>query len=520
MKTMKYIKQSLFAFSAIGIFIIWNGCTSSFDDLNTNPDATTKVTPALLATKVILDHVKSASSDNNEFMCKRMFWGEQMDNYQYNRVEKGSFSAIQGLTNAQKMVELASESNKDAYTGLYYYLKGWAFYRTTMDMGDIPYSEALQVNEFRYPKYDEQKEVFKGILDDLEQADSHFAKATEGISGDPFYNGDPAKWRKATNVLRLKVLMALQKRADDTPELQIKEKFAQIVKEGNLFEGNDDNLQVTYSNKDGQKNPFHQDLTRSINVYAGTTTLIDPLKKYKDYRLFSYFAPMQALTDPIYLPKGETLLEKNDWNAYQGVEAAGLFNTEQKKISNKMHCRPNDIYRTDYVGVPSIRLGYADMNFVLAEAAERGWISGSAQNYYEKGIRASFEFVRTTVSSPEYNQGMTITDEYITQYLKGEDVAYATNGTSLDRLKQIWMQAFLASYFHLAWDSYYDYRRTGYPELPINPETNLNDDKYKIPVRWLYPESETNYNKEQLINAVNRQWGGSEDVNKIMWIIK
>nr|WP_289621193.1 SusD/RagB family nutrient-binding outer membrane lipoprotein [Bacteroides intestinalis] len=152
MKTMKYIKQSLFAFSAIGISIIWNGCTSSFDDLNTNPDATTKVTPALLATKVILDHVKSASSDNNEFMCKRMFWGEQMDNYQYNRVEKGSFSAIQGLTNAQKMVELASESNKDAYTGLYYYLKGWAFYRTTMDMGDIPYSEALQVNEFRYLK--------------------------------------------------------------------------------------------------------------------------------------------------------------------------------------------------------------------------------------------------------------------------------------------------------------------------------------------------------------------------------
>ena len=45
MKTTKYIKQSLFAFSAIGISMIWNGCTSSFDDLNTNPDATTKVSP-------------------------------------------------------------------------------------------------------------------------------------------------------------------------------------------------------------------------------------------------------------------------------------------------------------------------------------------------------------------------------------------------------------------------------------------------------------------------------------------
>ena len=55
------------------------------------------------------------------------------------------------------------------------------------------------------------------------------------------------------------------------------------------------------------------------------------------------------------------------------------------------------------------------MNFVLAEAAERGWISGSARTYYERGIRASFDFVRSTVPS-EYNQGMNITDDYIDQY--------------------------------------------------------------------------------------------------------
>lgn len=518
MKSIKYIMQLLYVYCIIGLLVIAFSCTSSFDDLNTNPDTTNKVTPAMLASGLILDNVKSAYDINSELLCKRIFQGERVYEIQYNRLGKDNFDRIRNLTNAQKMVELASGSEKDAYLGLYYYLKGWAFYRTTIYMGDIPYSEALQIDAFRYPKYDEQKDVFKGILEDLEKADYYFSNASS-FSGDPFYDGDPRKWRKATNVLRLKVLMALQKRADDTSELQIKEKFAQIVLEGNIFEGNEDNLQVVYSDKSGQQNPLHYDNMKWVDANAGTSTIIDPLKKLKDYRLFYYFSPMQALTDPLYLPDGETLLNKNDWNAYQGLDAAGVFNDEQKKVANKMSCRLNEVYRSSYVGVPSIRLGFADMNFVLAEAAERGWISGSARTYYERGIRASFDFVRSTVPS-EYNQGMNITDDYIDQYLKEDGVAYAISGTSLDRLTQIWLQAYLASFLHLAWDSYCDYRRTGYPELPINPETNMNDDKYKMPMRWLYPESETNYNKEQLLIAVDRQWDGVESVNKLMWILK
>ncbi len=78
--------------------------------------------------------------------------------------------------------------------------------------GRYPYSEALNIEEHRYPQYDEQKDVFKGILEDLALADEYFAKSKQAFSGDPFYQGDPKKWRKATNVLRLKVLMSLSKR--------------------------------------------------------------------------------------------------------------------------------------------------------------------------------------------------------------------------------------------------------------------------------------------------------------------
>ena len=51
-----------------------------------------------------------------------------------------------------------------------------------------------------------------------------------------------------------------------------------------------------------------------------------------------------------------------------------------------MHSRPNDVYRLSYVGVPCIRLGYADMNFLLAEAVERGWITGSAKHIMRKAF--------------------------------------------------------------------------------------------------------------------------------------
>lgn len=516
MKNMKYIK---IAGSLLASVTLLFSCTSTFDEMNKNPDATEHVRASMLATTVIKDMVTSIW-EYNEFLSKRMFWGEQINNAQYNRFETDNFSYIQKITNAQKMMESAEKEDKDAYTGLYYFMKGWNFWRCTLSMGDIPYSQALDIEKYRYPAYDEQKDVFAGILSDLQKAEDFFAKAgSRTFEGDPFYNGDPVKWRKATNVLRLKVLMSLSKRADDTPELKVKETFAQILNEGNLFQSNDDNLQVIYSDKQGQQNPFHNDFVKSINEYAGSSLLIDTLKKFEDYRLFYYFSPAQALTEELYLPEGQTLLEPRDWNAYRGLDVAAPFRSEADKIAQKLHCRPNEIYRLNYAGVPYIRLGYADMNFTIAEAIERGWAQGNAKQYYEEGIRSSFQFVRSTVS-PEYHNGREITDEYIDNYLTSPYITYSVNGSTIDRLKQIWTQVYISRYYHMQYDDYYDYRRNTYPEFPINPKTNLNDDKTKIPMRWRYPENELLYNKEQYMAALQRQWGGTDNVNNVMWLLK
>ncbi|NDV60533.1 SusD/RagB family nutrient-binding outer membrane lipoprotein [Bacteroides sp. 519] len=128
-------------------------------------------------------------------------------------------------------------------------------------------------------------------------------------------------------------------------------------------------------------------------------------------------------------------------------------------------------------------------------------------------------FVRNTVSK-EYSNGREITDEYIESYLANPKIAYKVNGTQIDRLKQIWIQNYIARFYHMQYDDYYDYRRNTYPEFPINPNTNLNDDKNKIPMRWRYPQNELLFNKEEYLAALERQWGGTDNVNNVMWLLK
>ena len=87
-------------------------------------------------------------------------------------------------------------------------------------------------------------------------------------------------------------------------------------------------------------------------------------------------------------------------------------------------------------------------------------------------------------------------------------------------MKQIIIQKYIASFVQLPFNSYYDYRRTGYPELPLDPATNMNEIKTQYPVRWMYPENEYERNKENVENAIKRQFNGTDTPNDVMWLLK
>lgn len=492
------------------IIAVW-GC-SKFDDINTDPNSTNTVTPAMLATNLILDITQSSTGKSFATpytLSKMLVWGESGTNEQYNSLGRTSVGYT-SLTNVNKMIALSSERDLNAYSGLGNFIKAYKLFYNSLDVGDIPYSEALKGEEgITTPKYDTQKEVMMQVLSDLEKASQHFSNANN-FSGDPIYKGDVTKWRRAVNNFRLKVLLHLSKKSNDA-DLQVKQKFAQIVQNEPLMQSSADNFQLVYTDKDGQYYPFNKQIHKFVEYPMITSVLIDSLKKMNDYRLFYYANPSKY-----ELNNGKTV---DDWAAYPGVDPTDIFSNLKSLWSANRFCLLNLRY-SDYIpGEPIFQLSFAEQNFIIAEAIVRGWFAGNAENYYNTGITAAMKFVADhTPDDVNYHHNRKITDAYIQTYLSGAYVKFAS--TANQQLKQILQQKYFMRFMQNPYEDYYEYRRTGYPEWPINPATNLNEVKTKIPVRWMYPSVEYNINKTNIDEAVQRQYNGLDTPNEVMWILK
>lgn len=506
---MKAIIRYIFGLCA-GMFLF--SC-SNFEDINTNPDAATKVTSSLLATAAIVDIVKPSVAKpfvDNQFLTKYLGWGEGIQGSQYNYFGRESFSDYTLLKDYKLMAEIAAPRDKEAYEGLALFLKAYQLYNYTITVGDIPYTTILQGAEGNVtPTYNTQKEVFQLLIADLDRS-YELLKVAGNFAGDPILGGNAKKWAKVATALELRVLINLSKREDD-PDLKVKAKFAEVVGRNDLMESNKDNLQIVFSDKEGQLYPFHSSQNKYTSYPIMSATLIDILQKNKDYRLFYFAAPSGA--------KLKAGVPQNDWAAYVGVDVSKPID-ELKAIQNRQeHSSMNDRYMYYSKGEPYIRIGYAEQNFILAEAALRGWIT-DADKYYKRGIEGSLRFVADyTPDNENYHHGRKITDEIIAQTLANETIQLSGNFES--DLKKIIEQKYVASFMQLPYQPYYDYRRTGYPHFPISTETNMNSDEpTKIPMRWLYPQSEFDYNKENIEIAIKRQYEGDDDVNRLMWILQ
>jgi hypothetical protein len=143
----------------------------------------------------------------------------------------------------------------------------------------------------------------------------------------------------------------------------------------------------------------------------------------------------------------------------------------------------------DQGAADAILMTYAEVQFILAEAALRGWIAGDAKAYYEAGVQASFE-----------QWGVAMPADYFS-------ATQPYDGT-LDRIiEQKWFALFFQGL-----EAWYDYRRTGLPELLPGP-ANVNGDR--VPRRFLYPSTEQSLNADNYQAAVDRL--GGDNINISAW---
>lgn len=497
----------------LSLIFLLVGC-DQFEEINTNPDTVTQASASMVSTSVILSNIKFNGRDAHAYLQPNAlskylgFANQSQMDAQYNKIGSSGFGSMTILPNIDKMVEYATGTvMENSYKGLAKFSRSNMFYQLTMQMGDIPYSETNMAATANYrPKYDTQEAVFIGILNELKEADAFFAKGIT-FTGDPTpYNGDPNKWRRASNAFALKVMMSLSKKSA-VASLDLKNRFAAIVASGFLLESNTGFLGLNYSSTNIHPMSGTNDLFTSRTDIS--SLLIDNLKNLNDRRLFYVADPAAA--------KISGGLTQSDMEAYVGADVSMDYADLTAEHLKGNFSLINSRYLKEATAEPRMMITYAEQQLILAEARILGWISTStAKDYYESGVKSALGAMMATKAS--YAHGKAIDQAYIDGYFTGE-AAFKT--TTSDQLKQIWMQRYILNFMQDAESSYFEYRRNNYPAFPINPATNLNENSpTQMPMRWLYPSSETNYNRENLIEALNRQYEGYDEVNKLMWLLK
>lgn len=494
--------------------LLLSGACTSFDTLNDNPDKAGEVTPSMIVTEVEKGTFRFWNPNASDYSNASQVGGytaviqdAPMGN-QYYAINPGGFDNFKKLTDLKKMVEFSEGKPGEAsYKGFALFYKAYIAFYYSLDFGDIPYSEAGKLDEgIMYPKYDRQEAVFDQILADLKRAEELFAEG-QAFEGDFMMEGDADKWRRLCNALQLKVLQTQSKKAT----AEDKARFAEIVAGGNLMRSVDDNFQVTYTKSLSAKHPYYQGEYKQPN-HAVAKMVVDLLKKWKDRRLFYFAEPAPAL-----LAAGKS---ESDFDAYEGAPTEEDFETLKANKLEGAYSLMNMRYTKIIDGDPKICFSYAEQCFIIAEAIESGWVEGDSEEYYKNGVRAMLAYyMNGTSENVNYVHGMPIDQAYIDGYFDGEN-AYPTDRDA--RLQLIWEQRWMVDFFQATeMKNYYQLLRTGYPKLPLNPETSMNqDNKNDYPKRLKYPLIEQETNLENLQKAIDEQYGGVDNSMGVPWYLK
>jgi len=330
--------------------------------------------------------------------------------------------------------------------------------------GDIPYTEALDPENV-LPVFDDDAAIYNDLVVRLDKAIGMFDPTAAGLgTGDLYYNGNVASWVKFANSLKLRLGITLA----DVDAAKAKTMVEAAAPKA--FTSNADNAKLTYLTALPNRNQLYESLVQSGRTdFVGASTLIDQLVVTNDPRLNEYFKPV-----------GTT-------STYKGGAAGSPNSYDNYSAPGAMLESPT---------LPGMLLTYSEVEFILAEAVERGFaVGGTAMEHYNKGVTASIM---------EWGG----TEAEATTYLAQSTMAYITaSGTYKQKIGN---QKWIALYGQptQAWT---EWRRLDAPNL-VKPAAAIS----AIPLRLPYPTTEANLNVTNY-KAAAAAIGGDVVTTKIFW---
>ena len=516
--------------------LLLTACEKPFDQLATDPNRPTSVPASLILQGIENDMYTSNNAPSGFNGVTGQPWGGEQrwnqfyaSNYDYYATNDYAWTSTSlNYTTLKDVVQMELEAKKtglpdvNPYSALGKFFRAFFFENMTKRLGDIPMTDALKGLDNLTPTYDTQKVVYVQVLKWLDEANtdltSLIAKGDNNLTGDIYLGNSLTAWQKVVNTYKLRVLISLSKKESDT-DLNVKSRFAEVLASPAKFPlmtGLADNMAYqfnsTYNKYSRNPDNFGQNATRE-NM---TATYLGLLTSLKDPRTFVVAEPAGALITAGKKP--------TDFDAFLGASSGEDLAAMASKANVGGYSFQNrKRYYSTYTAEPYIIIGFPELQFNLAEGISRGWASGNAETYYQNGIKASWAFYGLTDGNNTVyfsaDGGYKNFNSYVVPVNFADYYAQTTVklGSGATALNQILQQKYLAFAQNSGLEAFYNQRRTGVPTFQVGPGTGNST---RIPKRWQYPATERQFNTTNNKAAVTAQYGGTDDINAVMWLLQ
>jgi hypothetical protein len=500
-------------------------CDKNFEQINIDP---TKLTPANMNYNYMFTSaqlVTSGNSDGNAYEDWRnnLIYASTMiqhlssttgywagDKYTYNPGYNSAYWDANYNNSIRNIVEVVERIKDDPTKANFYQIarifKVFMFQRMTDMYGDIPYTEAGlgYLQGTTQPVYDKQQDIYMDMLNELKEAAGALSASAPNTIGaaDQVYGGDPDKWKKFAYSLMVRLAMRLSKVAPNDAESWVKQAVT-----GGVMTDNADNAILQHEARD-----WNTVTNGNGWVLVGVDpdasrmshTFINLLKTTSDPRLPYLATVVTAPANTADKGNNSAAVQLGQPNGFDlGGTATNISNAPNWPGDRNKYSvvNRNTFARKD---APTFFLTHAETQLLLAEAAQRGWITtGSAASYYNAGVTAAMK------QMTQAGAVTGISDADIGTYLGAN--AYNA-GTGLQQINtQYWIATFMDEY-----EAWANWRRSGFPALtPVNYFGNVTGGT--IPRRFTYPLNEAAVNGDNYNAAVGALQGGDKMTSRVWW---
>ncbi len=507
-------------------------CTKDFSTINVNPTAPSSVPLDYLFGQATLQYAGSAGDPGYTQWRANLIYSMPMiqqmsslgqfysgDKYLYQATNQASgayFGTSDGEGNypnsVKNLTQLIALAREDSVTNVNILsmariVKVLLMSTMTDLYGDIPYFQAGQgyLTSNYTPAFDPQSAIYPDMLNELAVAGAALNPSAYIPSASDFaYAGNLTYWKHLANSLMLRLAMRLTN-ADPTDA----QAWAAKAISGGVFASNAETYSVQYSGGPTYSvNPisynlgpsdvssFRQIISSTDNL-QWSNTFVTTLQGRNDPRLHQ-ISTVYPVASQVGFTLGDTI----------GAHQLGLPNgldVVPGAITINNYSVPNTL--TYSSTSPLMIVTYAEVEFLKAEAEERGWSPGTAATEYANGQAAALEQMAS------YNASFMPSPATIAAYQAHNPYP---STTLADKMNQIYTEMWiLTACTYNGMEGWADWRRTGYPALtPVNYAGNATGGT--IPRRLIYPLEEITLNAAAYKAAVAHM-GGDLFTTKMWW---